>query len=323
MENTIPLNENIEACHSPGTQPPSVEPTIAPNQISFLADMMASYSTAREARRMTTASNPGTLDRNIVITGASGGIGAAFARLAGARGARLALAARREAELRQVAAEAGSNALAVVADVTRREDVERILADALARFGHVDVWINNAGRGISRPVAEITDEDLDEMIRVNLKSALYGMQTVLPHFRERGRGHIVNVSSMLGRMPFASVRSAYSAAKHALNSLTANLRMDLRRDFPGIHVTTVSPGVVATDFGLRARGGGVDSRKLPNAQPVEEVAAVLVDVIEHPRADVYTRLGMREAVARYFAAEDMAEVEATFAFPPPAAQPSR
>ena len=261
-----------------------------------------------------------TMERTIVITGASGGIGAAFARLAGARGARLVLAARREAELAEVAREAGPNALAVVADVTRRADVERILARALERFGHVDAWINNAGRGITRPVAELTDDDLDEMFLVNVKAALYGMQTVLPHFRVRGRGHIVNVSSMLGRVPMASTRSAYSAAKHALNSLTANLRMDLRAEFPGIHVTTVSPGVVATEFGVRALGGGLDSRRIPNAQPVEEVAAVLLDVLEHPRADVYTRAGMREAVAKYFAAEDMAAAEATFA--PLAPQPA-
>ena len=145
---------------------------------------------------------------------------------------------------------------------------------------------------------------------MNVKSALYGMQTVLPHFRSRGRGHIINVSSMLGRVPYVPQRSAYNAAKSALNALTANLRMELRASCPAIHVSTVSPGVVATDFGLNALGGGLDSRKFPGAQPVEEVAEVIVGVIEKPRADVYTRAGAQQQVVSYYAAEDMGGFEA-------------
>jgi NAD(P)-dependent dehydrogenase (short-subunit alcohol dehydrogenase family) len=251
-------------------------------------------------------------DKVVVITGASGGIGAALARQIGAAGGRPVLAARREPELRAVAASAGPEALAVVTDVTRRDQVQRLLDAALARFGGIDAWVNNAGRGITRPVSQLTDQDFDEMMLVNVKSALYGMQAVLPHFKQRGRGHIVNVSSMLGRVPFAPQRSAYSAAKHALNALTASLRIELAEDFPEIHVTTVSPPVVATEFGVHALGGGMDSRTLPNAQPVEEVAKVIADVIDDPRADVYTREGAREMVVRYFAAEDMAEAEAPF-----------
>jgi NADP-dependent 3-hydroxy acid dehydrogenase YdfG len=249
-------------------------------------------------------------DQVIVVTGASGGIGAELARLVGQRGARPVLAARRERELEAAAAAAGPEALAVVADVTRRDHVQRILDAALARFGQVDVWVNNAGRGITRPVTALTDEDFDEMMLVNVKSALYGMQVVLPHFKARGSGHIVNVSSMLGRVPFVPARSAYSAAKHALNALTASLRAELRDAFPGIHVSTVSPGVVATEFGLHALGGGPDSRALAMAQPAAEVAEVIAGVIEKPRADVYTRPGMREMAVRYFAAEDMAAIEA-------------
>lgn len=245
----------------------------------------------------------------VVITGASGGIGAAVAERLAARGCRLALAARRARELREVATRCGAEALPVVADVTRRADVQRILDEALGRFGHVDAWINNAGRGITRLASQLTDDDFDEIMRVNVKSALYGMQIVLPHFRERRRGHIVNVSSMLGRMAYAPFRSVYSAAKHALNALTTSVRLELAADYPDIHVSTVSPGVVATDFGSHALGGGPDSRALPNAQPVGEVADVIADLIERPRADVYTRPGARDLVVAYFAAEDMAEAE--------------
>ena len=248
-------------------------------------------------------------DKVIVITGGSSGIGAAVAQLVGQKGAAPVLAARRERELRVAAAKSGPNALAVVADVTKRPEVQRIVDAALSRFGRIDVWINNAGRGISRPVAQLTDEDFDEMMRVNVKSALYGIQAVLPHMKERGRGHIINISSVLSRVPFASFRSAYSASKHALMSLTANLRVDLRAEFPDIHVSSVMPGVVATDFGLSARHGGPDSRQLPFAQPVEEVAQVIADLIEHPRAEVYTRPIYKQQVAAYYGAEDVAVIE--------------
>src|SRR5262245_9438041 len=98
-------------------------------------------------------------DRVVVITGASGRIGAALAERVGRDGGRPVLTARREPELRAVASRCGPTAHAVVADVTRRADVQRILAAALERFGQVDVWVNNAGRGITRSVAELTDED--------------------------------------------------------------------------------------------------------------------------------------------------------------------
>jgi NADP-dependent 3-hydroxy acid dehydrogenase YdfG len=246
----------------------------------------------------------------VVITGASGGIGAATAELLASRGARVVLVARNQEKLRAVAARCGSEALQVVADVTRRAEVKRVVETALARFGHVDVWINNVGRGISRLPSELTDDDIDAMVRDNVKSALYGMQEILPHFKERGEGHVVNVSSMLGRMPLVVFRSAYNGAKHFLNALTANFRTEVRAKHPGIQFSLVSPGVVATDFGLNALHGGPDSRTLPGAQPVEEVAAAIADVIESRRGDVYTRPGARESVVAYYAAEDVGSPKA-------------
>lgn len=244
-------------------------------------------------------------DQVIVITGGSSGIGAALARVIGKRGGKPVLAARREMELHAVASECGG--LPVVADVTRRADVQRVLDAAVQKHGRVDVWVNNAGRGISRPVMQLTDADVDEMMTVNVKSALYGMQVAVEHFRARGSGQVINVSSMLGRIPFVAIRSAYSASKHFLNCLTASLRMELAGT--GIHVTLVSPGVVTTGFGLNALHGGADSRSLPFSQTPEEVAEVIAGAIEKPRADVYTRPQFREQVAAYYAAEDLGAYE--------------
>ena len=237
----------------------------------------------------------------VVITGASGGIGAALGRELAKRGASVVLVARRRRELEAVARDCGPNALAVVADVSRRGDVHRAVEEALRRFGHVDVWVNNAGQGITRPPSELTDEDVDFIMRANVLSALYGMQEILPHFRERGRGQVLNVSSMLGRIPFAVIRSAYTGAKHFLNALTANMRAEVQATHPDIQFTLVSPGVVRTDFGKNALHGGPDSRSFPESQSAEEVAAVIADVIESRRPDVYTRAGARERVAGYYA----------------------
>jgi NADP-dependent 3-hydroxy acid dehydrogenase YdfG len=240
------------------------------------------------------------MDKVVVITGASSGIGAATAQLLAARGASVVLVARRADALQAAAARCGDRALAVVADVTRRDDVRRVVSDAIGRFGRIDAWINNAGQGITRSPSELTDADIDAMVASNVKSAIYGMQEVLPHFKARGDGHIVNVSSMLGRIPFATFRSAYSASKHFLNAITAMFRDELKQTHPNIQVSLVSPGVVSTDFGLNAVHGGPDSKQLPGAQPVEEVAEVLAGVIESRKPDVYTRGGSREMVLKYY-----------------------
>jgi short-subunit dehydrogenase len=254
--------------------------------------------------------------RVIVITGASGGIGAALARKLATEGARLVLAARREAELERVAAEArdlgAAGALPVVADVTVREKVFELRDRAIEEFGEIDVWVNNAGRGITRSVLDLTDRDVDEMVTVNLKSAIYGMQAAARYFIERGAGHLINVSSFLGRVPIATPRSAYSAAKAALNSLTANLRMDLR-GYPDIHVSLIMPGMVATDFARHALGDARPPMNAPAAnapqagqathmvQTADEVAAYIADVIRHPVAEVYTNPASVEAARRYYA----------------------
>ena len=254
----------------------------------------------------------------VVITGASSGIGAATAELLAKQGAYVALVARREAKLREVAIHCGAHARVIVADVSDRAQVKRAVADAIGHFGQIDVWINNAGRGITRPPSELTDDDIRDMMQVNVMSALYGMQEVLPHFKERGTGHIINVSSMLARIPHAPMRAAYSAAKHFLNALTANFRAEVQQAFPGIHVSLVSPGVVHTDFGLSALHGGPDSRSFPNAQTPHDVAEIIATVIETKRPDTYTPPYGAQMVRDYY------ETIATTGAPPtPATSPPR
>jgi short-subunit dehydrogenase len=245
--------------------------------------------------------------KTIVITGASAGIGAAIAYRLAYDGHRLVLTARRNDALRVVASEAerrgAGRALVVPADATNREAVYAVRDAAISTFGGFDVWINNAGRGITRSVLDLTADELDEMMTVNTKSALYGMQAAAAHFLERGWGHLINISSFLGRAPLAMHRSAYNAAKAALNALTANMRVELRTRNPAIHTTLVMPGIVATEFARNTLGGSRDVA-IPAGDPVqtvEQVADVIADVIAHPVAEVYTNPDSPEMASHYFA----------------------
>jgi short-subunit dehydrogenase len=249
---------------------------------------------------MSSHEEAGMQDKVVVITGASTGIGAALAQELSARGASVVLVARRQDALAAVAAKCGPKALAIVGDMTRRDEVRRVVADSLARFGRIDVWVNNVGQGITRSPSQLTDEDLDLMLLVNVKSALYGMQEVLPHFKAQGKGQIVNISSLLGRVPYVPFRAAYTGAKHFLNALTANFRDELKPTHPGIVISLVSPGVVRTEFGKNALHGGPDSRQLPESQSAEEVAEVIAGVIDSGRTDVYTRAGVHDGIVKYY-----------------------
>jgi len=252
--------------------------------------------------------------KTIVITGASSGIGAALAHHLGRQGHNLVLAARRAPTLNAVANEVQSHVVTVCTDVTRRADVNRLCDEALRAFGNIDVWVNNAGRGITRPVLELTDQEFDEMMAVNVKSALYGMQAIVPHFMSRGQGHIINISSFLGRVPIATHRSAYNAAKAALNALTANLRVDLSRTHPGIKVSLVMPGLVSTEFARNALGSSAATAPpwtpgtTMKPQTADEVAAAIAGVIDNPVAEMYTNPSSAPMAEKYF--QDVGAFEA-------------
>jgi len=257
------------------------------------------------------------MSKTVVITGASSGIGAALATCLATEHHNLSLVARREKELNATgtaAQKGGAQVACIVADVTRQSDVERVARETIERFGGFDVWVNNAGRGITRDVLDLSEADLDEMYAVNVKSAVYGMQVAAKHFKERGEGQIVNISSFLSRVPIASFRSAYSASKAALNSLTANLRMDLA-EFPDIHVTLVMPGVVATDFSKNVVGEARPpvAGRAGQTQTADEVAKVIAGAIRKPVAEVYTNPASAGMAKSYF--EDVAGFEARLRHP--------
>ena len=182
-------------------------------------------------------------DRTVLVTGASSGIGRAVALAFAAAGSRVALVARRREVLEEVARLAGGETLVVPADVTRQDEVGAAFRAATARFGRLDVVVNNAGVLLPAPVAHIAAADLEQMLRVNLFGALFVMQESVRCMRESAGGSIVNIASLAGRRGVSPL-GGYCASKFALIGLTEALRTELRDD--PIHVGLVLPGVVET-----------------------------------------------------------------------------
>lgn len=184
----------------------------------------------------------------VAITGASSGIGRATARLLATRGHAVVLGARREAVLAALTAElndAGGRAAYRVTDVTRRTDLEALVARAVERFGQLDAIVNNAGIGPISRFDALQVDDWDAMIDVNLRGTLYGIAAALPVFGRQGHGHVVNVISTAG-LKILPTMGVYAATKNAVRTATEALRQEAG---PNLRVTEVSPGMVATDFG--------------------------------------------------------------------------
>lgn len=184
----------------------------------------------------------------IAITGASSGIGQATARLLARQGHSVMLGARREGLLSSLASElndAGGRAGYCVTDVTRRDDLEALVAEALKRFGRLDAIVNNAGIGPVSRFDALRVADWDAMIDVNLRGTLYGIAAALPVFARQGSGHVINIVSTAG-IKILPTMGVYAATKNAVRTVTEALRQEAG---PHLRVTEISPGMVATNFG--------------------------------------------------------------------------
>ncbi|MBV9100900.1 MAG: SDR family oxidoreductase [Candidatus Dormibacteraeota bacterium] len=213
----------------------------------------------------------------IIITGASSGIGAATARLAHGRGARVVMAARRADRLEELAREL-PGALAVTTDVTVDGDRRAMVDRCMREHGRIDALINNAGQGLHVPLEDVALEAFRDVLELNLVAPLALIQLVLPAMRAQRSGAIVNISSGTARMSLPGV-GAYASTKAALNLLTATARRELADD--GITVSLVLPSVTATEFHEVLRQGVRPDRRLPfaGASP-DEVAEAVLRVVE-------------------------------------------
>jgi short-subunit dehydrogenase len=269
----------------------------------------------------------------VVITGASSGIGAALAVRAARQGAHVVLAARRKDRLADVAAAAADAfrslpadqqaahdfppdappCLAITCDVTNRNEAEELIHSTARTYGRIDVLVNNAGRGHMSSFEDTTDAMIESMFRVNVYALWYTTRPALAIMRKQESGHIINVSSIAGKIGFP-YNSAYVAAKHAVVGLTHALRLELMET--GIHATVVCPAGVPTEWAEATEGGAIQplfsgaapiikkiaaDRNLPRPSmegllTAEAVADKILDCIHTPAAEVYTHRGTHEFV---------------------------
>ncbi len=183
------------------------------------------------------------LDKTVLITGASSGIGAGIARELGNAGARLVLGARRTDRLEALAEEIGSNVMVRRLDVTDRADVAAFAQAGRERFGEIDVIVNNAGVMPLSLMASLKVDEWDRMIDVNIKGVLYGIAAVLPEMTARGSGHIINIASV-GALSVVPTAAVYCATKHAVRAISDGLRQENDH----IRVTCIHPGVVESEL---------------------------------------------------------------------------
>ena len=224
-----------------------------------------------------------------IVTGGSRGIGLGVARRLVAEGVKVAVTGKSDAHLnaaRPLIEAAGPGAVETLqADVRFYDQVQRSIAATVARFGGLDILINNAGVGIFTNVADMTPQQWAEVIDTNLTGVFNACQAAIPQLRRRGGGFIINISSLAGKNAFPSA-AAYCASKSGLNAFSEALMQEVRYD--NIRVSYVMPGSVATGF-----SGGDESKGADWKVSADEVADVVLNLLHHPGRSLPSRVELR------------------------------
>jgi len=224
-----------------------------------------------------------------IVTGGSRGIGRAIAHALVANGVNVAITGRNETDLSEARRHiegAGPAAVETLrADVRINADVERAVSATVARFGGLDIVVNNAGVGVFANVADMSPTQWSDVIDTNLTGVFNTCHAALPHLRRRGGGYIINISSLAGKNAFVGA-AAYCASKAGLNAFSEALMQEVRYD--NIRVSYVLPGSVATGFTGRSPSAGADWKLQP-----EDVAAAVLDLLAHNARSLPSRVEIR------------------------------
>ena len=229
-------------------------------------------------------------DKTAVVTGASKGIGRAIAIALAKAGADVAISARTEARLGEVAddiRDTGREAMPFVGDMASEQDVRRFIDAAAERFGGIDILVNNAGMGHFGPIAEMSVEQWDEMFNLNVRGLFIATQAALPHLRTAGESVVVNVASIAGKNHFAG-GGGYAATKHAVRALGHCLLLEERTY--GVRVLSINPGSVYTGF---FDSHDVTEERIASMLHPDDVAESVLHMIELPQRAMVSEIDIR------------------------------
>lgn len=232
----------------------------------------------------------------VVLTGASSGIGKATALQLAKYGTALVLASRRTGLLESVAEECG-NAIAVTTDVSKPQDVEQLAQAAIAQFGKIDVWINNAGIGAAGRFEEVPLEDHLRVIETSLQGVIIGSHVALNQFKQQGYGTLINVGSAAGKVPMPYFAS-YITAKFGVVGLGEALYQELKTEkIKDIHVCTVNPWVTDTPWFEHAANYTGHVIRMPLPDDPLNVAKAIIELIDNPREEAHVGLTKAEILS--------------------------
>lgn len=226
-------------------------------------------------------------DKVAIITGASSGIGYATTLALSKAGAKVAIGARRTDKLSELEKEViknGGHAFSQKLDVTQRSDCDSFVNSVIEKFGGVDILVNNAGLMPLSFIKNLKIDEWDQMIDVNIKGVLYCTAAVIPHMMEKKLGHIVNISSVAGRIVFPS-GSVYCATKHAVTALSEGLRQEFSTR-KNIRITCIEPGVVSTELTNTITDESlkdfVENAKKMQSLSAQDIANAILYAVEAP-----------------------------------------
>lgn len=228
-------------------------------------------------------------DKVVIITGASSGIGKVTAKYLADLGGIIVLASRDKEKLTEVA-KTLPRTLVVPTDVTRTDDIRRLVAETIAKFGRVDILLNCAAQAMFAPVSTIAIPEYRKIVELNVIAPLALMQEVIPAMRTQGGGTIINISSQASKKFIPNI-AGYASTKYALNALSQTARLELAKD--NITVSVILPGIVDTDFGKHTESPEPDALRhapdgslLPHVIAPEKVAAKIAELIRSGDAEL-------------------------------------
>ncbi|HEX4136820.1 MAG TPA: SDR family oxidoreductase [Bryobacteraceae bacterium] len=234
------------------------------------------------------------VNKTAIVTGGTRGIGHAIAERLLEEGARVAICGTRQKSVDDALdlLSPKGDTFGVVADISKLEDVRNFVSAVMQKFSGIDILVNNAGAGIFRAVADLTPEEWQRMIGLNLTGTYYCCHEILPIFRQAGGGDVVNISSLAGKNAFAG-GAGYNATKFGLNGFSEALMLDYRNE--GIRVSTIMPGSVDTEFGRNPAESDRYVRRDKNAWKIapEDIAEIVVTMLLMPRRTTVSSIEVR------------------------------